>query len=192
MCPTIPSSFSGNVNLVGEAIAICFKEQPRQAVNETSRRGSPRVELLHQQQSSLLQVLHQDCRLFIWEYILRPSQTRIERWQIPGKLSRVSAESSDTDCFPYRITAAECGISEKPLNLLLSCRQLFVYLPSIGTRKTPRGTIVTLLDYICIRETARPLHFPVMCNLRRSFERKARQHCFRANRLAPQWSLLLS
>ncbi|KAH8719334.1 hypothetical protein GQ44DRAFT_829413 [Phaeosphaeriaceae sp. PMI808] len=112
---------------------ISAKEQPRQAVNVSNRRGLPRAEPLQQQQSLLLQVLHKDCRLLIWEHILRPSQTRIERWRIPNKAPWVSPENSDADCFPYRITAAEYRKtaagwekSEKPLNLLLCCRQLYL------------------------------------------------------------------
>ncbi|KAH7363699.1 hypothetical protein BKA66DRAFT_208798 [Pyrenochaeta sp. MPI-SDFR-AT-0127] len=114
------------MDLVGKVQAISAKEQPRQAVNESNRCGLPRAEPLRQQQSSLLQILHQDCRLLIWEHILRPSQTRIERWRIPNRSVWVSAEDSDADCFPYRITAAEWDKSEKPLNLLLSCRQLYL------------------------------------------------------------------
>jgi len=38
----------------------------------------------------------------------------------------VSAEESDADCFPYRITMAGSKKTEKPLNLLLCCRQLYL------------------------------------------------------------------
>jgi hypothetical protein len=119
-----------------KAKAISAEEQPRQAVNELNRRVLPWAEPFCQHQSSLLQVLPKDCRLLIWEHILRPSQTRIERWRHPHRAPWVSAEDSDADCFPYRITAAEWEKSEKPLNLLLCCRQLYVYLFS----GTPEGS----------------------------------------------------
>ena len=119
------------MNLAEEARAISIKTQPRQAVNESNRCSLPRAEPLRQQQSSLLQVLHKDCRLLIWEHCLRPSQTRIERWRIPDRIPWIPKEDSDVDCFPYRITAAEWEKFEKPLSLLLSCRQLYVNLPSL-------------------------------------------------------------
>jgi hypothetical protein len=146
------------MGLVEEAKAISAKEQPRHAVNESNRCSLPRAEPLHQLQSPLLQVLHRDCRLLIWEYVLRPSQTRIERWRIPNRSAWVSAEDSDVDCFPYRITAAEWERSEKPLNLLLCCRQLYVCRLSACCKalrmmlmpaQVPGGTSASLLNYIC-------------------------------------------
>jgi hypothetical protein len=101
-------------------------QQPREALDELTRGALPRAKPLRQQQSALLETLHIDCRLLIWEYVLRPSQTRIERWRIPDKAPWVTPEDSDADCFPYRMTAAEWGKFEKPLNLLLSCRQMYV------------------------------------------------------------------
>jgi hypothetical protein len=76
----------------------------------------------------LFQVLPLDCRLLIWEHILQPSQTRIERWRPLNNEIYGSAEDSDADCFPYRLTTAGAEKTEKPLNLLICCRQLYVRL----------------------------------------------------------------
>lgn len=114
--------------------AIAAKEQPRQAANEPNRRALPHADPFRQQQSFLFQVLPLDCRLLIWEYILQPSQTRIERWRAPDDFAFLTPEDRDADCFPYRITAAGAEKTAKPLNLLLCCRQLYVHFKSACRR----------------------------------------------------------
>jgi hypothetical protein len=109
------------------AQATAAEEQPRQAVNETNRRALPHADPSRQQQSSLLQKVPLDCRLLIWEYVLRPSQTRIERWRPDNKPVFLTADACDADCFPYRVITAGCDKREKPLNLLLACRQLYAH-----------------------------------------------------------------
>ncbi|KAH7113710.1 hypothetical protein B0J11DRAFT_619167 [Dendryphion nanum] len=118
------------------AKAIAAKKQPRQAVNESNRRALPHANPLRQQQSSLFQVLPLDCRLLIWEYVLQPSPTRIQRWRsrrnwVGFSLDYEYPEESDADCFPYRVTTAAAASpwikkTEKRLKLLLCCRQLYL------------------------------------------------------------------
>jgi hypothetical protein len=114
--------------------AIAAKEQPRQATNGPNRRrrALPHADPIYQQQSSLLHNLSTDCRLLVLEYVLRESQIRIERWRPPSNVAKfVTVEGIDADCFPYRITTARAEKTEKPLNTLLCCRQLYVYLKAM-------------------------------------------------------------
>jgi hypothetical protein len=112
--------------------AIAAKEQPRQAIDGPNRRrrALPHADPIHQQQSSLLQNLSTDCRLLVLEHVLGKSQIRIERWRPRTEFTiwvTVTEAVVDADCFPYRITTARAEKTEKPLNVLLCCRQLYVY-----------------------------------------------------------------
>ncbi|KAH7080386.1 hypothetical protein BKA63DRAFT_506347 [Paraphoma chrysanthemicola] len=118
------------------AQAVAAKEQPRNALNEQDRRKLPHANPLRQQQCLLLQMLSLDCRLLIWEYILQTPQTRIERWRPTDRAPFVMLEDCDADCFPFRLRTGGWEKTEKPLNLLLCCRQL--YLEGLSVLYTTR------------------------------------------------------
>jgi len=114
------------MNQISEAKATATEEQPRRAANGPNRRLLPHTDPLRQQRSPLLSVVTLDCRLIIWEHVLRHSQTRIERWRPTAGGIVVPGVEMDGDCFPYRLTTAGVDKIEAPLNLLLCCRQLYV------------------------------------------------------------------
>lgn len=81
-----------------------------------------------QSESHLLSSLPLDCRLIIREFTLYTPHTRIERQQPPH--SHHSAfiyqrKSLKPDELPYRLTTAGGNKDEKPLSLLLCCRQTY-------------------------------------------------------------------
>ncbi len=111
--------------------AIAAKEQPRQPAKEPSRRVLPHASPSRQQKSLSLEILPLDCRLLIWEHVLHAPQMRLIRWRPSRIPTYTSPEKIDADCFPYRLctTGQKKGEKkiEKPLSLLLCCRQLYVY-----------------------------------------------------------------
>jgi hypothetical protein len=123
-------TFSFSINDQSEfaaAKAVAVHEQPRQAANQPNRRRLPHADPKRQGQSSLLKQLPLDCRLLIWEHVLQVPHTRLERWRPPYHGILVidyGVEALDADCFPYRLTTAGREKLEKPLALLLCCRQL--------------------------------------------------------------------
>jgi hypothetical protein len=115
------------------ARALAAVEQPRPALNPSSRRALPYAGSFRQSQSFLLEKLNLDCRLIVWEYVLNVPYTNVVRWQPPHGCSPIWQHSDElnADCFPYRLgtqneyTAGKrIKKEEKPMALLLSCRHM--------------------------------------------------------------------
>jgi hypothetical protein len=115
------------------AKALAAVEQPRPVSNQLCPRALPHAELCRQTQSFLLEKLPLDCRLLVWKHVLKVPYTRIERWRPPyygGSISAYGVDALDANCFPYRLSTPhiesyEATIKpEKPIALLLSCRQM--------------------------------------------------------------------
>jgi hypothetical protein len=133
--------------------ALAAVEQPRPALDLLSRRPLPHAEPLRQSPSYLLEKLNMDCRLIIWEYVLNVPYTNVVRWQPPHHSISCIWQHSDelnADCFPYRLgtrdewTAGKWILKqEKPITLLLSCRQM-LDSPSTMLRGSPQ-----LMFYVC-------------------------------------------
>jgi hypothetical protein len=127
---------SYGVNDIPEFLAVKAQaaiEQPRPAANQLSRAALPHAEPCPQSQSFLLEKLNLDCRLLVWNHVLQASYTRIERWRPSYYGSSITAfgvEALDAECFPYRLSTPDKEMHEgtkkleKPIALLLSCRQL--------------------------------------------------------------------
>jgi hypothetical protein len=131
--------------------ALAAVEQPRPALDQLSRHPLPHAEPLRQSQSSLLEKLNLDCRLIIWEYVLNASYINVVRWQPPHSNSPIWQHSDEinVDCFPYRLgtrnefaAGKQIMKKEKPLPLLLSCRQMYAPLST-----TPSG-LLGLMPYM--------------------------------------------
>ncbi|KAF2829384.1 hypothetical protein CC86DRAFT_465003 [Ophiobolus disseminans] len=109
-------------------------EQPRPVANRLSRAVLPSAKPCRQTQSNLLQKLPSNCRLLIWTHVLEAPYTRVERWRPSYNGISILAhgvEALDADCFPYRLSTPDTELHEgvkkceKPLALLLSCRQIY-------------------------------------------------------------------
>lgn len=129
MCRRLPKSARFDHSI---AKTILDEKQPRQPLNKSTRCALPHADPLRQQQSLLFQTLPLECRLLIWEYVLLQPYTRIERWRPSRRW--LPAKVRYANCFPYRLTTSTAAMAknegqktEKPLKLLLCCRQLYVY-----------------------------------------------------------------
>ncbi|KAF2872891.1 hypothetical protein BDV95DRAFT_568256 [Massariosphaeria phaeospora] len=147
---------------IKEAKAVAVNEQPRQAANQPDRRALPHAGPRRQGLGSLLEQLHLDCRLLIWEHVLRTPHTRLERWRPPCDVRTRSfhfnEQDLDADCFPYRMTTAGSEKLEKPLALLLCCRQMYSEaLPILYSSTT--FVLSSAMDLHCFRLISSPNGF---------------------------------
>ncbi|KAF1848009.1 uncharacterized protein K460DRAFT_414641 [Cucurbitaria berberidis CBS 394.84] len=139
-------------------------EQPRPVTNQLSRAALPSAEPYRQIQSILLEKLPLNCRLLIWTYVLQAPYTRIERWRPSYYGSSITAygvEALDADCFPYRLSTPDTEMHEgtkkheKPLALLLSCRQLYAEALQLLYSSTTL-VFANPTDIYCFQVTASP------------------------------------
>jgi hypothetical protein len=109
------------------AKALAATKQPRHVLDTRNPRALPHADPRRQDQSFLLKKLPLTCRLLIWKHVLQVRQTRLERWRPAYDGPEVwsgEVDILDVDCFPYRIITGGQEKPEKPLALLLCCRQL--------------------------------------------------------------------
>ncbi|KAF2679824.1 hypothetical protein K458DRAFT_490259 [Lentithecium fluviatile CBS 122367] len=152
-----------DVEALEAAKALTAVEQPRLAANQLSRRVLPHTEPRGQTQSFLLKKLPLELRLLVWERILQRPYTTIERWRLPydsgGALSPYGAAGLDADCFPYQLRTAmtdwDIKKREKPLALLLSCRQMYSEALKVLYSST-KFVLAKPADIHCFQEIASP------------------------------------
>lgn len=126
---TRPLNTTHNAEVFPACKALAAIEQLRPAANQLSSRALPHAEPQQQTQSLLLEKLPPELQLLVWEHVLQAPYTRIERWRPPPYHDRMKYRQTvvDAECFPYRLITSNIdarGKTEKPLALLLSCRQM--------------------------------------------------------------------
>ncbi|KAF2675611.1 hypothetical protein K458DRAFT_397797 [Lentithecium fluviatile CBS 122367] len=157
--------------------ALAAVEQPRPAANQLSPRALPHAEPCRQIQSFLLEKLPLDCRLLVWKHVLQVPYTRIERWRPPyygGSISAYGVDALNADCFPYRLSTPTMERheatkkQEKPVALLLSCRQMYTEALEVLYSSTTFVFAIPM-DIHCFQVTASPEGLASVKNLIISF-----------------------